>query len=193
MSRCTADLFNLLSTWTSRPFSEKLLSNQLVPSLHCWERGTVAFAFIELHKVPVSPFLQPVEVPLNGSPILQHISCSLQFEDWRLAGWPVDPWFLFLVLFSDGYKICLFPVCILFASWSNLRTYDMDYFWMKPEVVLQECTECTPVANGSSVHRTTIKLFQIKTSKMHSVASPGPQYQIFPKQLVSHYLLILIC
>ena len=37
-----------------------------------------AFAFVELHEVPVSLFLQPVEVPLNGSMILWWISCSSQ-------------------------------------------------------------------------------------------------------------------
>lgn len=33
-----------------------------------------AFAIVELHCVPLVPFLQPVHVPLNGSPVLKHIT-----------------------------------------------------------------------------------------------------------------------
>lgn len=37
------------------------------------------FAFVELHDIPVRPFLQPVKVPLNSSPALQCADCSPQF------------------------------------------------------------------------------------------------------------------
>ncbi|KAK4824703.1 hypothetical protein QYF61_017929 [Mycteria americana] len=36
------------------------------------------FPFVELPEVPVSPFLQPVKVPLNGSTTIWHISHSFQ-------------------------------------------------------------------------------------------------------------------
>ena len=34
------------------------------------------FAFMEFHKGPVGPFLQPVFVPRDGDPALKHISAS---------------------------------------------------------------------------------------------------------------------
>ena len=34
------------------------------------------FPLVELHEGPVSPFLQPVEVLLNGSTNIQRISCA---------------------------------------------------------------------------------------------------------------------
>lgn len=39
----------------------------------------LAFLFVELCEVPANSFLQPSEVSLNGSPVLQHVKCSLQF------------------------------------------------------------------------------------------------------------------
>ena len=38
-----------------------------------------ALPLVELHEVPASPFLQPVEVPLDGSTTLWPISQSSQF------------------------------------------------------------------------------------------------------------------
>lgn len=35
-----------------------------------------SFAFVELHEVYVSLFLQPVLAPLSSSPVLQHADCS---------------------------------------------------------------------------------------------------------------------
>lgn len=38
-----------------------------------------AFVLVEFHKVIVDPFLQPVSVPLDGSPAPEHVSWSPQF------------------------------------------------------------------------------------------------------------------
>lgn len=38
-----------------------------------------AFVLVEFHKVIVDPFLQPVLVPLDGSPAPEHVSWSPQF------------------------------------------------------------------------------------------------------------------
>lgn len=38
----------------------------------------MTFAFAELHKVPVKPFLQPLQLPLNGRPALQFGNHSYQ-------------------------------------------------------------------------------------------------------------------
>lgn len=38
-----------------------------------------ASVFVELCEVPVNSVLQLSEVSLNGSPVLQHVKCSLQF------------------------------------------------------------------------------------------------------------------
>ncbi|KAK4825192.1 hypothetical protein QYF61_025120, partial [Mycteria americana] len=41
-----------------------------------------ALPLVELHEVSVSPFLQPVDVPLDGSMTLQHISHSSHIDPW---------------------------------------------------------------------------------------------------------------
>lgn len=63
-------LFNL-STRISRSFSAKLLSNPLVPQTHYMpsERWDIAFVFIQLHDVPINPFLQPIKMSLNSRPV----------------------------------------------------------------------------------------------------------------------------
>jgi len=70
-------MFNLVSP---RSFSAKLLSSQLhqhvlVPRVVPAQE----LPLLELHEVPVSPCLQPAEVPLNGSKTLQLMSRSSQF------------------------------------------------------------------------------------------------------------------
>ena len=52
-----------------------MLLRMIVPS----QMHDFAFAFVELHEVPVGPFFQHVETPLNGSHALQHISSFPQF------------------------------------------------------------------------------------------------------------------
>jgi len=66
-------------------FSAKLLSSWVVPSIN-WCCGVVppqvedfALLVVELHEVPVSPFLQPVQAPLDGSTTLCCISSFSQF------------------------------------------------------------------------------------------------------------------
>lgn len=51
----------------------------LVHGIFLPKRQALAFYFIELHEVSVSPFLQSAEVSLNGSPALHLIDCSLNF------------------------------------------------------------------------------------------------------------------
>ena len=84
-------MVNLVSTRTPRSFSVKLLSSWVGPQ-HILVHGVVppqvqdlALAFVELHEVPVSPFLQLVEVTLHGSTTLWCISDSSQFVISKLA------------------------------------------------------------------------------------------------------------
>lgn len=35
----------------------------------------LAFVLVKFHRLPVRPFLQPVQIPLNGSSVLQHFQC----------------------------------------------------------------------------------------------------------------------
>ncbi|KAF1440525.1 Zinc finger RNA-binding protein, partial [Pygoscelis papua] len=75
-----------------------------------------ALPLVELHEIPIGPFLQPVEVPLDGSTTLWHISHSSQFVSsanlWRVHSAPssrslmkvlnrtgpsIDPWCTLLV------------------------------------------------------------------------------------------------
>ena len=40
----------------------------------------MAFHFVELHKIPIGPFLQPLEVPLNGSTTIWYVNHPSQFH-----------------------------------------------------------------------------------------------------------------
>ncbi|KAK4826285.1 hypothetical protein QYF61_007132 [Mycteria americana] len=78
-------MFSLVSSRTTKSFSAKLFSSWSTPSIYLVS-GLVPpqvqdFALhpVELYEVPVSPFLQPVQVPLDGSTTLWHISHSPQF------------------------------------------------------------------------------------------------------------------
>jgi len=69
-----ATLLNL-STRTPRASSAKLLSSRqpqaCTGAWDCSSPGARSvLPFVELHELLVSPFLQPVEVPVNGSIIL---------------------------------------------------------------------------------------------------------------------------
>ncbi|KAK4818263.1 hypothetical protein QYF61_009968 [Mycteria americana] len=68
---------NLLSTRTPRSFSVKLLFSWVAPSIYGCMDFTILL--VELHEVPFGPFLQPVEVPPDGSMTLWLISHSFQF------------------------------------------------------------------------------------------------------------------
>jgi len=68
-------MLSLVSAMTPRPFSAKPLYSWVTPSLYLCLRlllprcGTL-LALVERREVPVSPYLQPVQVPLDGSTIL---------------------------------------------------------------------------------------------------------------------------
>lgn len=51
----------------------------LMPAFFPHQVQDMAFLIIELHEVPVVPFLQPTEVPLDGYRTLWHTSHSFQF------------------------------------------------------------------------------------------------------------------
>ncbi|GAB0186707.1 ectonucleotide pyrophosphatase/phosphodiesterase family member 3 [Grus japonensis] len=55
------------------------LQHLLVPGVVPPQVQDFALPLVGLHEVPVNPFLQPVEVPLDGSMTLWHISHSSQF------------------------------------------------------------------------------------------------------------------
>lgn len=54
---------------------EPTLAYAVIPS----QAHHFAFPFVELHEIPVGPFFQPVEVPLNGTTTISCISCSSWF------------------------------------------------------------------------------------------------------------------
>lgn len=66
-------MFNLVSIRTPMCFSAKLLPSWTAPTVY-WCRGLIlptqnfALPFVGLREVPVSPFLQPVKVPLVAQP-----------------------------------------------------------------------------------------------------------------------------
>lgn len=69
---CCWLVFWLMPTRTPRSFSDKLLGQtSWKATTHTWgysSSGTeTAFPTVELHEVPFSPMLQPVQVPLNCS------------------------------------------------------------------------------------------------------------------------------
>jgi len=66
-------MFNLVSTRTPMSFAAKLLFSCVTPSMILVQNFAL---FVELNEDPVSPFLQPVEVPLDSSMMLWHIHCS---------------------------------------------------------------------------------------------------------------------
>lgn len=62
-----------------------------------------ALLLVELHKIPVSPFLQPVEVPLNGDTTL-----------WT----PATPsTFVFLCISAEGAVCPIVQVCKKDVKW----------------------------------------------------------------------------
>jgi len=70
---------------TPRAFSAKLFPSWAAPQ-YVLVHGVVspqvqnfALPFVDLHEVPISPFLQPLQVLLDGSATPWHISYSLQF------------------------------------------------------------------------------------------------------------------
>lgn len=72
-------VFSLLPTKTPRLFSAELVPGQAV--LACTTQGILPSheedcCRVEFHKVPVSLFLQPVQVPLNGNPALKYVDRS---------------------------------------------------------------------------------------------------------------------
>lgn len=98
-----------LSTRTPRSFSAKLLSSfsakplsRLLPSLYWCVRLFLHSAAISHCEIPVSAFLLPVEVSLNGS---TNVSCSFQF---CIIYRPVEGVFLsrHLVINKAGDRFC---------------------------------------------------------------------------------------
>lgn len=76
-------MFSLLPTKTPRLFSAELVPGQAV--LACTTQGSLPSRAedccrVEFHKVTVSLFLQPVQVPLNGNPALKYVDWSPQFD-----------------------------------------------------------------------------------------------------------------
>lgn len=76
-------VFSLLPTKTPRLFSAELVPLQAV--LACTTQGILPSraedcCCVEFHKVPVSLFLQPVQVPLNGNPALKYVDWCPQFD-----------------------------------------------------------------------------------------------------------------
>ena len=71
-------MFSLVSTRTPRSFFARLLSSQ-VASAHAVAGDFLpqvqdfALLLVELHKVPLGPFLQPVEVAQHGSTSVRYI------------------------------------------------------------------------------------------------------------------------
>lgn len=99
-------MFNLFSTMGF--FSEELLADSWPQPLQ-WHWVILAqvqdlvFTFDEIHEVSISPFLQPVQVPLNSIPTLQCYNHFLQFgvspKLAKSAPCPV----IFCPHFSSGY------------------------------------------------------------------------------------------
>ena len=77
-------MFNLVSTRTLRSFLAKLFPADQSPARAgawgCSSPGAdFALPLVELHEPPVSPFFQPVKVPLDGSTTFWSINHSSQF------------------------------------------------------------------------------------------------------------------
>lgn len=79
-------MFNLVSTRSPRPFSAEFLSIRMPPACpHAWTvppQMQDLHYFLELHEIPISPPLQPVEVPFDDSKVLWCIppSCVSRFS-----------------------------------------------------------------------------------------------------------------
>lgn len=60
-------MFNLVSSWTPRSCFAEWLSSLVQAVVQV---QNFVYLIVYLHEIPVSPFFQPVEVPLNGSTAL---------------------------------------------------------------------------------------------------------------------------
>lgn len=55
-------------------------AHQSSACIGAWGSSFSGAILVVFHEVPVGPFLQPAWVPLDGTPALQRIYCSAQFE-----------------------------------------------------------------------------------------------------------------
>ena len=51
----------------------------------------LALGLVELHEVHMSPLFEPVRVPLDGIPCLQHVDCTTQLDVGKLAECALNP------------------------------------------------------------------------------------------------------
>lgn len=78
------------------------LQHVLVPAFFPHEVQDLGLLTVELHEVPVVPFLQPTEVPLDGYTTLWHISHSFQFG---VTGKPAKGTLCFIIpAVNEGVK-----------------------------------------------------------------------------------------
>ncbi|KAK4809169.1 hypothetical protein QYF61_006427 [Mycteria americana] len=103
-------MFNLVPTRILRSFFARLLSSWVAPSIY-WggilpQVQVFALLLVELHEVPLSLFLQPVEVPLDGSTTLWCISHPSQF----LSSANVLRLTMSSITFSSQWKVPFFDL-----------------------------------------------------------------------------------